>query len=99
MFFGVFGRFWSVSDLGFGPGNNPRRQVFEETGTWRLRYSIGTQKIPLDIPTYSNGKIRKNPITAWSFAKVATAVDIAAQEEEVFDQFLKTKKGNSMDQL
>ena len=27
MFFDVFGRFWSVSDLGFGFGNNPRRQV------------------------------------------------------------------------
>ena len=36
MFFRVFGRFWSVSDLGFGLGNNPRRQVFEETGIWRL---------------------------------------------------------------
>ena len=36
VFFSVFGRFWSVSDLGFGLGNNPRRQVFEETGIWRL---------------------------------------------------------------
>ena len=36
VFFDVFGRFWSVSDLGFGFGNNPRRQVFEETGIWRL---------------------------------------------------------------
>ena len=35
MFFDVFGWFWSVSDLGFGPGNNPRRQVFEVTGVWR----------------------------------------------------------------
>ena len=38
VFFGVFGWFWSVSDLGFGFGNNPRRQVFEETGIWRLHY-------------------------------------------------------------
>ena len=32
MFFDVFERFWSVLNLGFGFGNNPRRQVFEETG-------------------------------------------------------------------
>ena len=36
MFFDIFGRFWNVSDFGFGCGNNPRRQVFEETGIWRL---------------------------------------------------------------
>ena len=36
VFFDVFGRFWSVLDLGFGPGNNQRRQVFEVTGVWRL---------------------------------------------------------------
>ena len=41
-FWNVFRRFWTVlernavSDLGFGLGNNPRRQVFEETGIWRL---------------------------------------------------------------
>ena len=32
VFFEVCGRFWSVSDFGFGPGNNPRRQVFLNTG-------------------------------------------------------------------
>ena len=38
IFFSVLGRFWSVSDLGFGFGNNLRRQVFEETDIWRLHY-------------------------------------------------------------
>ena len=37
MFFDVFERLWSVSDFAFDLGNNPRRQVFEVTGTWRLR--------------------------------------------------------------
>ena len=37
-FFDVLGWFWTVSDFGFGPGNNPRRQVFEVTGVWRLHY-------------------------------------------------------------
>ena len=32
MFFEVVGPFWSVSDFGFGLGNNLRRQVFLETG-------------------------------------------------------------------
>ena len=32
MFFCVFGRFWTVSDLGSGFGNNRRSQVSEETG-------------------------------------------------------------------
>ena len=36
MFFDVDGCFWSVPDFGFGSGNNPRRQVFEVTGIWRL---------------------------------------------------------------
>ena len=47
VFLGVFGRFWSVSDLGFDPGNNPRRQVFGVTGIWRLHY-------PLRLDNYSS---------------------------------------------
>ena len=32
MFFDVFGWFWCVSELGFGFGNSPTRQLFLETG-------------------------------------------------------------------
>ena len=33
MFFDVFGRFWSVSVLGFGPGNNPVSRHLDQTTT------------------------------------------------------------------
>ena len=59
MFFDVFGQFWSVSDLGFGLGNNPRRQVFEETGIWRLHYGEEHHL--------------SEPLAAWSWAQATAA--------------------------
>ena len=38
MFLIVFGGFWSVSDFGLAPRNNPRRQVFLETGIGNRDY-------------------------------------------------------------
>ena len=57
MLLDVFGRFWNVSDLGFGFGNNPSRQVFLELGSF-----LGTFQGPEDhvFPKFQNySKIRQ----------------------------------------